>query len=112
MTHAIKTAEITSRFDAGESMASISRSLGVSLEVVRYRLKTTGRKGRKRRASVAKESVRKLREHMPTLLAMTQFMQASRRDLISRMGDNPGPNTLDRLGSINDFITALEEITA
>ncbi|BAO20647.1 hypothetical protein [Pseudomonas phage PPpW-3] len=112
MTHPIATKAITDLYDAGESMAAIARALGVSSEVVRYRLKSAGMKPRARRANVTKEAVRRLREHMPALVAMKQFMEASRRDLISRMGDTPGPKTLDRLGTINDFIHTLEEVTA
>ncbi len=110
MTCPVETSDITRRFDAGESLADISRNLGVSIEVVRYRLRRAGRKPKVIRTRVGRDRVRRIAENGAALVQIKQFLDASRRDLISRMGDSPGPKTLDRLGNLNDFIMALEEM--
>lgn len=111
MTYAITTAEIVRRFDDGESVAGIARAVGVSVEVVRYRLKRAGRKPRVRATAIGRDRVRRIAQSATTLVCIKQFLEATRRDLISRMGDAPGPKTLDRLGTLNDFIYTLEEVT-
>lgn len=96
MTHPVETSEIKRRYDAGDSMAQIKRDLNLPLEVVRYRLKKAGYKPRARRPSVTKAAVRALRERMPDLVSLLQFLE----------GDK-----LERLGSLTDYIETLTEVT-
>ena len=112
MTHPVETAEIKRMYDAGQSMAEISRVLKISIETVRYRLKKAGYTPRQRRRNVSKQSVRTLREHMPTLVAIKQFLEGERRGLLRRAESKPGAAVIDKLGTVNDFIAALGEVTA
>lgn len=112
MTHPVETSEIKRMYDSGQSMAEISRLLNISIETVRYRLKKAGYTPRQRRKNVTKQSVRILREHMPTLVAIKQFMEADRRELLAKIEKTPSPKAVDRLGSLNDFIMSLSEVTA
>lgn len=111
MTLPVATSEIKRLYDAGGSLASISRELNVSVEVVRARLLKAGYKPRQRRTAVTKEEVRAFREAMPTLVALQQFLEGDRRELTAWMGTNPPRDKLERLGSLTDFINTLEDLT-
>lgn len=111
MTYAVSTSEIKRRYDAGGSMAQISRDLAVPLETVRYRLKQAGYTPRSRRRSVTKDSVRRLQAQLPELVSLQQFLEADRRELLAWMGDNPPRDKLERLALLTDFIATLAEVT-
>lgn len=111
MTHPIETSEIKRRYDAGDSMAQIKRDLNLPLEVIRCRLKKAGYKPRARRPSVTKAAVRTLRERMPDLVSLLQFLEGDKRKLLRTMGQRPSPDKLERLGRLTDYIETLTEVT-
>lgn len=111
MTLSVSTSEIRKRYDSGETINSISKALSVSVEVVRARLRKTGYTPRARRTAVTKQTIRMMREAMPTLVGLQQFLEADRRELLAWMGDNPPRDKLERLGSLTDFIETLAEVT-
>lgn len=113
MTHPhLDSAELVRLFDQGISGAELGRRFGVSAEVVRYRLRTAGRKPCKRITKVSVRRQRALRDNFPTLFDLLEFLEGKRAASIARMGDSPAAKTLDSLGELNDYILALREITA
>lgn len=102
MTFEVSTHDIVRRLESGASVPELARTFGVSQEVIRYRIRTTGRKPGDYRYRRTKEM---------RLLEIKQFLEQQRDDLKTRMGDQPGPKLLDRLGQLTDFILTLEDLT-
>lgn len=102
MTFEVSTHDIVRRLESGASVPELARTFGVSQEVIRYRIRTTGRKPGDYRYRRTKEM---------RLLEIKQFLEQQRDELKSRMGDQPGPKLLDRLGQLTGFILTLEDLT-
>lgn len=102
MTFEISTGDIVRRLESGASVPELARTFGVSQEVIRYRLRTTGRRPADYRYRRTKEM---------RLLEIKEFLEQQRDELKARMSDQPGPKLLDRLGQLTDFILTLEDLT-
>lgn len=112
MTLRIDNNDLAARFDAGAGAVELARLFGTSYQVISYRLRRMGRVSRSRSvAAVGPGHVRALRNNFSTLRDVAAYLKQQREELLSRMGDNPGPKTLDRLGELTDFIQAMDEVT-
>lgn len=113
MTLQLDNAALALRFDQGVGAVELAREFGTSYQVISYRLRQMGRvsRGRKRSDVIGPRHIRALRDNLGLLLDLKEFLSKQREDLISRMGEDPGPKTLDRLGKLTDFIQGLHDIT-
>lgn len=112
MTLPIDNNDLAARFDQGAGAVELARVFGTSYQVISYRLRRMGRVSRDRKpAAVGPGHIRALRDNFSALRDVAAYLAQQREDLISRMGDNPGPKTLDRLGQLTDFIQVMREVT-
>lgn len=111
MTHAIDNADILRRLKAGQRVTAIAAELGVSSQVITYRLRKAGVSNKNRKNPISPRRIRALRDNFGTLEDLLAFLEETREALLSRMGDNPGSKTLDRLGKLTDYINVMQEIS-
>lgn len=113
MTLPIDNNDLAARFDAGAGAVELARLFGTSYQVISYRLRSMGRVSRDRKLQdpVGDSHIRALRDNFSTLRDLAAYLTQQREDLLSRMGDDPGPKTLDRLGMLTDYIQVMQEVT-
>lgn len=111
MTLAIDTADLVRRRAAGQPVTAIALELGVSSQVVSYRLKVAGVPSTGRKNSISPARIRALRDNFGTLCDLCRYLERKRAEMLAKMGDTPGQKTLDNLGQLTDYINVLQDVT-
>lgn len=111
MTYEIDNADLVRRRAAGQPVTAIANELGVSSQVISYRLRKAGVTSTGRKNSISPKRVRAVRDNFGTLEDLRRYLERRRADMVSKMGDSPSAKTLDHLGRLTDYINVLQEIT-